>query len=262
MEEKGYGYIYKTTNLVNGKIYIGQHKHDKLDNSYIGGGLKLQKAIKKYGKENFKCEHIEECKDYKTLNEREIYWIAFYNSTNKKIGYNIESGGNQSPLSEETKKKLSKKRKGKHLSEETKRKISKATAGKNNPMYGKHFSEEILKKISETSKGRHHSEESRKKMSEKRKGKKFSEEHNKNLSKALKGRIFSEEHRRRISESKKGTIPYNKGKKYSEEIRKKISEACKKRSLNEEWHKKLSEIAKERAKKRKELKNENNNLGS
>lgn len=260
MEEKGYGYIYKTTNLVNGKIYIGQHKHDKTDNSYIGGGLKLQKAIKKYGKENFKCEHIEECKDYKTLNESEIYWIAFYNSTNKKIGYNIDLGGKQGPTSPETRKKL-----------------SKALSGKNNPMYGKiswmkgkHHTKEVKQILKELATGWVPSEETRKKMSESHKGIIFSEEHRRKLSEINKGEnnfwygkvgprqgaILSEETKQKISIS-------HKGRKLTEEHKKKISQktAGKNnpmygRKQSEETKKLIGEKARERAKK----KNENNNL--
>src|SRR5436190_796543 len=83
--------IYKTTNLINGKIYIGKDSKNK--NSYLGGGLLIKKSIKKYGKENFKKEILCECKDQKELNEQEINYIKIYNSTNKKIGYNVSNGG-------------------------------------------------------------------------------------------------------------------------------------------------------------------------
>lgn len=83
--------IYKTINLVNGKIYIGQ---DTKDNKYyLGSGKILRVAIKKYGKDNFKKEIIETCKTQEELNIREIFWINYYNSTNRKIGYNIAYGG-------------------------------------------------------------------------------------------------------------------------------------------------------------------------
>lgn len=88
-----YGYIYKTTNLIDGKIYIGQHKYDKeeLDKKYIGSGVILNRAIKKYGIKNFKCEIIEFCPNLKILDEREIYWISYYDSI--QTGYNILEGG-------------------------------------------------------------------------------------------------------------------------------------------------------------------------
>ena len=53
------GYIYKTTNLINNKIYIGKRQKQKFDAGYIGSGKKLKSAIKHYGKNNFKCEIIE-----------------------------------------------------------------------------------------------------------------------------------------------------------------------------------------------------------
>lgn len=55
-----FGYIYKTTNKVDGKIYIGQKKSDRfLENTYHGSGLYLLRAMKKYGKENFETCLIE-----------------------------------------------------------------------------------------------------------------------------------------------------------------------------------------------------------
>ena len=50
-----YGYVYKTTNLINGKIYIGQNK-GTIDLSYLGSGKLIFRAIKKYGRKNFRLE--------------------------------------------------------------------------------------------------------------------------------------------------------------------------------------------------------------
>lgn len=96
------GCIYKITNNINGKIYIGQtrvtepqrwqqhvwHAYNDSDND----SLLLCKAIKKYGKENFTRTIIEEC-DNCFLNEREKYWINYFNATNHDIGYNVAEGG-------------------------------------------------------------------------------------------------------------------------------------------------------------------------
>lgn len=81
--------IYKTTNLINGKIYIGKDR--KNSNSYLGSGVLLKKAIQKYGIENFKKEILEFCINDAHLNEREIFWINEYKSFGE--GYNLTIGG-------------------------------------------------------------------------------------------------------------------------------------------------------------------------
>lgn len=69
-----YGYIYKTTNLINGKIYIGQHKATIFENNnYLGSGNLIKRAIKKYGEEHFKVELIDVAENQKELDEKEIY---------------------------------------------------------------------------------------------------------------------------------------------------------------------------------------------
>jgi group I intron endonuclease len=82
--------IYKTTNTYNGKIYIGKDKHN--DPTYFGSGVILSQAIKKYGKEHFQKEVLEECDD-SIVDSREIYWISLLNSFDRKIGYNLTKGG-------------------------------------------------------------------------------------------------------------------------------------------------------------------------
>lgn len=97
------GVIYKITNLINNKIYIGQTRMSEPQrwqshvwhayNNPEDDCIYLCNAIKKYGKENFKREILEQVND-ENLNQREIYYINYYNSTNKNIGYNICVGGN------------------------------------------------------------------------------------------------------------------------------------------------------------------------
>jgi len=88
------GVIYKITNNINGKIYVGKNATN--NPLYFGSGIILRSAIKKYKKKNFKKEILEYCNSNNQLNEREIYWIKMLNSTDKNIGYNISAGGNGS----------------------------------------------------------------------------------------------------------------------------------------------------------------------
>lgn len=85
--------IYKTTNKVNNKFYVGQHQTENLNDSYLGSGLLLSRAIKKYGIENFEREILEECDNKHLMNEREKFWIERFDARNKDIGYNIAFGG-------------------------------------------------------------------------------------------------------------------------------------------------------------------------
>ena len=88
-----YGYVYKTTDLVSGLIYVGQHKSESFDEKYYGSGIIISKLIKKYGLNRFKCELLEECDNLEHLNEREIYWINKLNALDNSVGYNIATGG-------------------------------------------------------------------------------------------------------------------------------------------------------------------------
>lgn len=109
--------IYKITNLINGKIYIG--KDTVSDKNYYGSGLLIKRAINKHGIENFKKEILEECNNNDELCIREKYWIEKYNSTNSQIGYNISKGGDggdtisNNPNKEVIRLKISNVRKGK-----------------------------------------------------------------------------------------------------------------------------------------------------
>lgn len=144
------GVIYKYTNKVNGKVYIGQtiseikrksrHKSCK-DNNYF------HNAIKKYGWENFEYEVIDRIDLdpdilHKELDELECKYIIEYKSNDKEFGYNLTTGGEGGHhLNDEVKDRLSSIQKGKHYSpdtefkigfhhtDETKRKISKSLIG-------------------------------------------------------------------------------------------------------------------------------------
>ena len=197
-------YIYRITNKINGKTYIGQHKYKKLNDSYMGSGIHLKSAQKKYGMENFTKEILYSRIQYKeTADDMERFAIAKERAVGK-AEYNIADGGygggfkgrkhsdetkrkisyasKGKPKSEEAKRKMSETNKGKHLSNETRRKISEGNKGENNAMYGKHHTEEAKRKMSEaqqkyfethegTFKGKHHTEETKRKLSEVKKGK-------------------------------------------------------------------------------------------
>lgn len=100
MIDEYYGVVYKITNKINNKIYIGQ-TIQSIENRFNGHcsqpnvhkKMPIAWAIKKYGKENFKIEVIYYAKNKNDLNEKEMYYINFYNSRKKDIGYNISTGG-------------------------------------------------------------------------------------------------------------------------------------------------------------------------
>ena len=68
-----YGYIYKTTNLITKKIYVGQHKCSKFDPKYLGSGLIIKQALSKDGRSNFKVELIDTADTLAELNQKEAY---------------------------------------------------------------------------------------------------------------------------------------------------------------------------------------------
>lgn len=141
--------VYKITNKVNNKIYIGitnqgagvRYLHH-LYEARSGSPFPIHNAIRKYGKDNFTLEIIELCGTSEILKEREKYWIAFYNSTDRNIGYNMTEGGDGT--------------------------------------FGRRHSEETKEKIRQKALGRKHSEEAKKKMSEYRKAN-YTEEHRKSI---------------------------------------------------------------------------------
>lgn len=86
------GAIYCTTDKTNGKVYIGQTNNS--NPSYLGGGVLLKIVMKKYGRHNFnKVILISNIESIEELNYLEKFYISLYNSTDKEIGYNIRTGG-------------------------------------------------------------------------------------------------------------------------------------------------------------------------
>jgi len=97
-------YIYKTTNLLNGKFYIGMHSTNNLNDGYIGSGERIRRSIKKYGKENFKFEILEFYPDRKTLKKRESELVN-EDLLNDEMCMNLCFGGGGGYISPEGVKK-------------------------------------------------------------------------------------------------------------------------------------------------------------
>lgn len=193
-------YIYKTTCLVNGKIYIGQcTKTVEQSKHYIGSGKLLKLAIRKYGLNNFKKEILfHNIKSQKILDIMEINCMKKYNSLDSKIGYNLidtilpNSAG--SVMSEQHKINIGKANKGKIMSKEAREKISKSSLGRPSAMKGVKLSDCTKKLISDKNKGRKLSDETKLNMSISRKGR---------IS-PMKGKKFSEESKAKMSVDRSG----------------------------------------------------------
>ncbi len=119
---KVYNYIYLITNNINGKIYIGKHSTDNIDDDYMGSGKLIKKAIQKYGIENFTKEYLAFCDTEEKLNWLEKFYIKKYKA--REAGYNLTDGGDGAlgrTHTEETKQKLRKPK-----TEDHKQKLSEA----------------------------------------------------------------------------------------------------------------------------------------
>lgn len=231
--------IYKITNILNNKIYVGKDKRNKL--LYFGSGKLINYAIKKYGKHNFKKEILQECQTLKELNESEIYWILKLESYKREIGYNISFGGDggdtisNNPRRDEISKCHSIKMKEWHILNE-------------HPMQGLHHSEETRKTLSLLSSqekngmfGKQHSDESKKQISIKHQGKILSEETKHKISESNIGKegYWTGKKNEKHSEWMKSNNPF-KGRTHTPEVCEKISESHKGKEKSEEHKKKLS----------------------
>lgn len=164
-------YVYKTTNLIDGKIYIGKHSTRNIDDGYMGSGLMLRRAIEKYGIENFSKEILRTFESSKDAfdYEQSIVTEKFLKEENT---YNIKIGGNGGfdHINNENKQlyneKMLKTISG--WSEEKRKEINKLKArpgekngmfdvhrcGSDSPMYGKSLSEETKQIISDMHKNK------------------------------------------------------------------------------------------------------------
>ena len=84
--------VYKITNKLNNKIYVGKHKTEDKDDEYFGSGLLLGRAVEKHGKENFSKELLFECKTEEEMNEKEAD-IVDEEFIARDDTYNIKLGG-------------------------------------------------------------------------------------------------------------------------------------------------------------------------
>ena len=167
---KKYHFIYKTTNILNDKFYIGMHSTNNLNDSYLGSGKRLKRSIKKYGIENFKLEILEffQNREFLVEREKELVNADLLKDTNCM---NLVFGGNGGFISIEGYKKGAKRMNEVLWSNPEwvakKRMLSKEYAI-NNPtgfaatrvgggIYwnGKSHSEETKKKMSEAKKGKY-----------------------------------------------------------------------------------------------------------
>lgn len=176
--------MYLTTNLVNGKRYIGKHKTDTLNDGYIGSGKALKRAIKKHGRANFRREILFDFDNPKEMDDKEVELITddvlasvmFYNmipGQTDTVRNSERMSGERNPMygrrsamkgrrhSEETKELMRARRIGHRHTEESKTKMSKSSSGVNHPFYGKKFSVEHRQRISEGQMGRGTTEKQR-----------------------------------------------------------------------------------------------------
>lgn len=198
--------LYLITNLVNGKVYIGQTSKSaeerwKMHCWTTNKSDYFHYAIAKYGKEAFSIETITQVETQEEISGLEKKWIAAFKSHEKQFGYNSTLGGEYGAIpNDEVRAKIGAYSANRIHNDATKEKMRQSHLGNNNHFYGKSHKSETIEKL-------------RKKCSQANGGennywfgKKLSEKHKANISAAKKGNKptpLTEEGRRRISEAKK-----------------------------------------------------------
>jgi len=229
-----YYFLYETTNIVNNMIYVGIDKTTNINDDYIGSGVVLTNAIKKYGKEKFKRKILNFCESYDELLklEKEIVnekWVK------DRTNYNVKTGGQSSGvLSEESKNKISNTLKEKYKNGEITSSIGSWVKENGNWLSnGGQVSDETKEKCSKSAKKRY--EEDKKHPLKKFRNTIVSDTQKQKISKTLKEKYkngerlakhepISEEHKNKISKTlkekykkqqhhSKGKTAWNKGKK-------------------------------------------------
>jgi len=199
MKKKTHYTVYKTTNLINGKIYIGIHCTNNLDDGYFGSGVLIKQSIEKHGKENFKREILFDFDNEKDMmnKEEELVTEEF---VKKNKTYNLARGGNNGVCALESRKKLSNSLKGLIKSKKHRKNLSLA-------LMGCKKSKEAVEKMAKSKRGVPMPEQTKRALIKSRLGKKLSEEHRHKISLVHKNKKVSAETRKKLSDSHKGQIP-------------------------------------------------------
>lgn len=210
-KEKKYHFIYKTTNLLSGRYYIGMHSSDSLTDGYLGSGKRLRYSINKYGKEHHVREILEFCKTREELKSREeevvnLNEIAKIDCMNMVVGGQGMVSGFRHTI--ETREKMSIAKQ--NMTDETKEKIRKGLIGNTNGLgnIGKIVSDTAKKKMSISKKanknpffGKTHTSDNRKKISEYQSNKSVSAETRQRMSISSMGHAVDDATRQKISQA-------------------------------------------------------------
>lgn len=182
--------VYRLTSPSD-KVYIGITCQAPEQRWRGGRGYSHQryisKAIQKYGWENFSREVLFSGLTQEEASLKEVELIAYHKSNQREFGYNIDGGGINKIVTDETRQRLRESHLGKKSSSETRQKISDALKGRHNPHAGEPLSEYHRQRISEGLKGRIVTEETRQKIREGNTGKKMSADSRKKMSDSHKG---------------------------------------------------------------------------
>lgn len=183
-KNKKYHYTYRTTNLINGRYYLGMHSTNRLDDGYLGSGKRLYYELNKYGRDNFKFEILEQFNSREDLVQAEINLITEQDLKNPNC-INLKPGGSGGFCNEQHKNVFMKASSNTNyrVKNQDPDFVQKRQKGFNQHLkklsedvnYRKNFSEKIKKYYKEQGqgsfKGRTHTKEVKEKMSVAKKGK-------------------------------------------------------------------------------------------